>query len=132
VVILRMPGFIRRQLLRRVLDNPFIIRQVGGTIDVTAIGMFTKGGGWGIPIHNHSLMVTVGGIDQKVRQLEGQFCVREMLSLTLSLDHDIIDGSPAARFASRLKALVESASGLEVLDIPTPEAEVARPYSVTL
>ena len=50
VVILRMPGFIRRQLLRRVLDNPFIIRQVGGTINVTAIGMFAKGGGWGIPI----------------------------------------------------------------------------------
>ena len=45
-------------------------------------------------------MVTVGGIDQKVRQLEGQFCVREMLSLTLSLDHDMIDGSPAARFAA--------------------------------
>jgi pyruvate/2-oxoglutarate dehydrogenase complex dihydrolipoamide acyltransferase (E2) component len=33
--------------------------------------------------------------------------VREYLSLTLSMDHDLIDGAPAARFAARLKELIE-------------------------
>jgi pyruvate/2-oxoglutarate dehydrogenase complex dihydrolipoamide acyltransferase (E2) component len=111
--LLRLPGPIRRRLLRHVLANPFLIRQMGGTIDVTAIGMFAKGGGWGIPIANHSLMVTVGGIDQQVRYVDGQLCVRELLSITLTIDHNIVDGAPAARFAARLKALIEAAHGLD-------------------
>jgi pyruvate/2-oxoglutarate dehydrogenase complex dihydrolipoamide acyltransferase (E2) component len=38
---------------------------------------------------------------------------RDCLSLTLSFDHDVIDGAPAARFAVRLAKLIESAAGLE-------------------
>ena len=37
---------------------------------------------------------------------------REFVSLTLSIDHDIVEGAPAARFASRLKRLIEGASVL--------------------
>jgi pyruvate/2-oxoglutarate dehydrogenase complex dihydrolipoamide acyltransferase (E2) component len=35
------------------------------------------------------------------------------LSLTLSFDHDIVDGAPAARFAKDFKELLESAALLE-------------------
>ena len=38
--------------------------------------------------------------------------VREYLCLTLTLDHDLIDGAPAARFARRLTELIESGAGL--------------------
>jgi 2-oxoacid dehydrogenases acyltransferase (catalytic domain) len=31
-----------------------------------------------------------------------------MLDVTISLDHDLVDGAPAARFARRLADLVES------------------------
>jgi pyruvate/2-oxoglutarate dehydrogenase complex dihydrolipoamide acyltransferase (E2) component len=37
---------------------------------------------------------------------------REYLCLTVSFDHDIVDGAPAARFIQRFKDLVESGSGL--------------------
>lgn len=37
---------------------------------------------------------------------------REILCLTLTLDHDLIDGTPAARFAERLKELIEGAAQL--------------------
>jgi pyruvate/2-oxoglutarate dehydrogenase complex dihydrolipoamide acyltransferase (E2) component len=37
---------------------------------------------------------------------------REHLCLTVSFDHDIIDGAPAARFIQHFKELVESSSGL--------------------
>ena len=37
-----------------------------------------------------------------------------MLDLTISVDHDIVDGAPAARFARRLAELVEQADGLWV------------------
>ena len=32
---------------------------------------------------------------------------------TLSFDHDIVDGAPAARFVERLRGLIEGAFGLE-------------------
>ena len=42
----------------------------------------------------------------------GRIAIREYLSMTISFDHDIIDGAPAARFTQRLKELIESGYGL--------------------
>ncbi|HVU11281.1 MAG TPA: 2-oxo acid dehydrogenase subunit E2 [Phototrophicaceae bacterium] len=110
---IRLPRFIRLMALRRILGNPFTIHALGGTVNLTAVGMVANGGGWGIPIAETGLIVAIGGIDPQVRCMDGQFCVREMLAITLSFDHDVIDGAPAARFAARLRELVESAYGLE-------------------
>jgi pyruvate/2-oxoglutarate dehydrogenase complex dihydrolipoamide acyltransferase (E2) component len=41
-----------------------------------------------------------------------------MLSLTISLDHNVVDGAPATRFTERLKELIESGYGLESLAEP--------------
>lgn len=38
---------------------------------------------------------------------------RDRVCLTLTFDHDIVDGAPAARFARRLIELIESGAGLE-------------------
>ena len=38
--------------------------------------------------------------------------LRRYLSLTISFDHDIIDGAPEASFTRRLKELIESGYGL--------------------
>ena len=76
------------------------------------MGMFGNGAGWGIPITAHTLDITLGGITEKPGVVDGRIEVREYLSLTFSLDHDIIDGVPAARFAMRLKELVESGYGI--------------------
>jgi NAD(P)-dependent dehydrogenase (short-subunit alcohol dehydrogenase family) len=40
---------------------------------------------------------------------------REFLSLTLSIDHDIVEGAPTARFTARLKELIESGAILSGL-----------------
>jgi len=70
--------------------------------------MFGTGGGWGLPVPNHTLQLTLGGIAKKPGIVEGRIDVREYLSVTISIDHDIIDGAPAARFTQRLKELIES------------------------
>ena len=44
--------------------------------------------------------------------MDGQIVVRDFLSLTIGLDHDIIDGAPAARFTNRFIELIEDAYGL--------------------
>jgi pyruvate/2-oxoglutarate dehydrogenase complex dihydrolipoamide acyltransferase (E2) component len=85
-----------------------------GTVALSSVGMFGKGAGWGIPPANPpSLCVTVGGIGEKPGIVDGQIAIREYLSLTISFDHDIIDGAPAARFTERLKELIESGYGLD-------------------
>lgn len=62
------------------------------------VGMFGAGAGWGIPPATPTtLMLTVGGIGEKQAVVDGHAAVREYLSLTISVDHDIVDGAPAAR-----------------------------------
>ncbi len=79
---------------------------------LSAVGMFGKGAGWGIPITEHTLDLTLGGIAEKPGVVDRQIAIREYLSITLSFDHDLIDGAPAARFTQRLKELIESGYGL--------------------
>ena len=75
--------------------------------------MFGRGTGWGIPITNNTLDVTIGTIAEKPGVVDGQISIREYLYITVSVDHDIVDSAPAARFAVRLNELIESCYGLE-------------------
>ncbi len=108
-----IPGFIRGLFYRALLMNPHWLKQYAGTVVVTAVGMFAKGGGWGwgfAPFH--TLTLTIGGIGEKPALINGQLVNREYVCITLSIDHMIVDGAPAARFAQCLKELVESGYGL--------------------
>ena len=58
-------------------------------------------------------MVTLGGIGEKPGVVAGRIEIREYLSLTVSVDHDIVDGAPATRFARRLRELMETGYGIE-------------------
>ena len=107
-----LPAFIRGLIWRRLLGSPHWRKKVTGTVAISAVGMFGKGSGWGIPIPTYTLSITVGGIAERPSMVEGQIEISECLSMTISFDHDIIDGAPAARFTQRLKELTESGYGL--------------------
>jgi pyruvate/2-oxoglutarate dehydrogenase complex dihydrolipoamide acyltransferase (E2) component len=107
-----LPGFVRALGWRVVAGRPAWFKRLGGTVGMSAIGMFGPGGGWGIPIAPPTLMVTIGGIAAKPRFVAGEVQERELLGVTLSFDHDIVDGAPAARFTARLAELVQGADGL--------------------
>ena len=108
----RLPGIARRSFLWGLFKSPQLIKDYYGTVLVSSIGMFGTGGGWGIPVPNHSLQLTLGGIAEKPGVVDGRVEVREYLSVTISFDHDIIDGAPAARFTQRLKEMIENGHGL--------------------
>src|SRR5215831_9014377 len=92
---------------------PQVWKKNWGTVTLSAVGMFGKGAGWGMPPTIPSLCwITVGGIGEKPGVVEGQIAIREYLSLTVSFDHNMIDGAQATRFAERLKELIESGYGL--------------------
>lgn len=107
-----LPGFVRRGLLRLLFMNPHYLKEQAGTVLLSSVGMFGSGGFWGIPVPNHTLQVTLGGITRKPGVIEDRIEIREYLSVTISFDHDIVDGAPATRFAQRLKELIESGYGL--------------------
>jgi pyruvate/2-oxoglutarate dehydrogenase complex dihydrolipoamide acyltransferase (E2) component len=109
---LLLPGSLRSSALRLLYRLPQRHKALAGTVGVTAVGMFGHGGGWGIAFQSYPLEVVVGGIERKPAVVAGSVVPRELLDLTLSFDHDVVDGAPAARFASHLRELVESADGL--------------------
>lgn len=103
---------------------PQLWKRFVGTVGITSVGMFGNGAGWGIPPATPTaLMVTVGGIGEKQMIVNGQTTVRDYLSLTLSFDHDVVDGAPAARFTRRLKELIESGYGLSEFEAAPERAE---------
>ncbi|MBK8033949.1 MAG: 2-oxo acid dehydrogenase subunit E2 [Chloroflexi bacterium] len=61
-----------------------------------------------------AVMLTLGGMAKKPAVVDGRIEIRDLLCVTVSFDHAITDGAPAARFTSRLKQLIEGGSGLEV------------------
>jgi pyruvate/2-oxoglutarate dehydrogenase complex dihydrolipoamide acyltransferase (E2) component len=92
---------------------PQVWKKNWGTVTLSAVGMFGKGAGWGIPPTIPSLLwITVGGIGEKPGVVDGQIAIRDYLSLTISFDHNMIDGAQATRFTERLKELIESGYGL--------------------
>lgn len=107
-----LPGFVRRLFLRWLFKNPLRIKKYYGTVLVSSVGMFGTGGGWGIPVANHTLQLTLGGIAKKPGFFQDRIEAREYLSITISIDHDIVDGAPAARFVQQLRELIESGYGL--------------------
>jgi pyruvate/2-oxoglutarate dehydrogenase complex dihydrolipoamide acyltransferase (E2) component len=120
--------------------RPLVWKVNMGTVGVTSVGMFGHGAGWGIPLAAPTaLMLTVGGVGEKPVVVDGRIVARECLSLTISVDHDIVDGAPAARFTQRLKELIESGydlDGIAVEQAPQSQershvSHAAMPFHVT-
>jgi pyruvate/2-oxoglutarate dehydrogenase complex dihydrolipoamide acyltransferase (E2) component len=95
---------------------PQMFRDNSSPVMVTAVGMFGEGGGWAITMPNFTLNIAVGGISRKPGVYQGEIAIRKYLDLTVSIDHDVVDGAPAARFVQTLRELLESADGLGILE----------------
>lgn len=104
----RIPGLV--PLFLRAIGGTRHLRAAAGTVGVSSIGMFGRGGGIAIGIPTmHTLGVTVGGMSERPWIVDGRIQARTILDLTISIDHDLVDGAPAARFAASLRELLEAA-----------------------
>ena len=114
-----LPAWLRRLLLRRILLRPESFRTLLGTVSVTSVGMFGQVNGWFLPLGMTPLVVGLGAVTRKPWARKNSIQLREILHLSLLLDHDVVDGAPMARFVARFSGLLEQAWGLEAL--PTAE-----------
>jgi pyruvate/2-oxoglutarate dehydrogenase complex dihydrolipoamide acyltransferase (E2) component len=105
--ISRIPNFLLKTFIR-IADKNIRMAKTYGKVAVTAVGMFSKEAVWFIPHGSATVLITVGSISQKVIKFEGQFISREHLCLTVSFDHDIVDGAPASRFMNQLVETIKS------------------------
>jgi pyruvate dehydrogenase E2 component (dihydrolipoamide acetyltransferase) len=80
----------------------------GSTFTISSLG--NMGGTFFTPIINQPevAILGVGAIKEKPVVHIGEFAVRSILHLSLSVDHRLIDGDVAAKFLTRLKTLLES------------------------
>ena len=105
----RVPGLF--PAMYAVMARSVRAHDMTGTVQVTAVGMFAGGGGFAIaPPTLASLIVVVGGMGPRPRALGEEVVVRDVLDLTVTIDHDVVDGAPATRFGADLRQRMESAT----------------------
>jgi pyruvate/2-oxoglutarate dehydrogenase complex dihydrolipoamide acyltransferase (E2) component len=110
---LKTPLFLKKLFLMVFRRNGLMKKKHFGTTSVTAIGMKGKITGGAIPMGaSTSIFVVVGGITKKPGVINDEIAIREYLHLTITADHDIVDGGPLARFVERLAELIENSYGL--------------------
>ncbi|MCF7822972.1 MAG: 2-oxo acid dehydrogenase subunit E2 [Candidatus Marinimicrobia bacterium] len=105
-----IPSFLLKYMIR-IGSRSIKMAKRFGKVAVTSVGMFGDTASWFIPISSATILVTVGGIKKTMEMGK----VAEALHLTISFNHDIIDGAPAARFTKRLIEIIES--GQEIIQL---------------
>jgi pyruvate/2-oxoglutarate dehydrogenase complex dihydrolipoamide acyltransferase (E2) component len=117
----RVPGLYRA--MYAAMSRSRRVHLATGTVQVSAVGMFADGGGFAIaPPTLASLVVVVGGVSRRPRAIGDRVEVRDVLDLTVTIDHNVVDGAPATRFGAELRRLLHTAAVL----VPTERSRAVR------
>lgn len=108
----RLPGFIRRLFWRLLLKNPKAAYKTMGNVSVTSVGMIGKINGWFIHKSVHPVSFGVGSVLVKPVVINNEVKPREILNMTVLVDHDAIDGAPMVRFLGDLTEFIENGKGI--------------------
>lgn len=79
----------------------------GGTFTITNLGIYEIDAFTPIINPPECAVLGIGRLVQRVVPVAGQPAIRTLVALSLTFDHRLIDGAPAARFLQRVKQYVE-------------------------
>ena len=102
-----LPGFVRRRFWVWLLKHPRLAFKKMGNVAITSVGMMGKLQGWFIPISIHPLCFGIGSVIKKPVVVDDQIVIREMLQMSVLIDHDVVDGADMARFLTALTMNIE-------------------------
>jgi pyruvate dehydrogenase E2 component (dihydrolipoamide acetyltransferase) len=105
-------ALLDRALAGRSLPDDF----ADGTFTITNLGGLDVDGFTPIINPPQAAILGVGRIVDKPVARDGAVVIRLMMTLSLSFDHRIVDGAPAAKFLQRIKQLVERPMALLLRD----------------
>jgi pyruvate dehydrogenase E2 component (dihydrolipoamide acetyltransferase) len=79
----------------------------GSTFTITNLGMYEIDAFTPIVNLPETAILGVGQIKPRPAVVDGEVCARQMVWLSLTFDHRLVNGAPVARFLRRIKQLVE-------------------------
>jgi pyruvate/2-oxoglutarate dehydrogenase complex dihydrolipoamide acyltransferase (E2) component len=104
-----LPQWLRLWFMKTfLLDHPRRMQASMGSVAVTTVGMVGHTHGWIVPTTMHPLCLAFGSINEQPRVVKEKVEVRRILHLTTLVDHDAVDGAPAARFMDGLVRRLEA------------------------
>ncbi len=103
-----LPRLIRKYFWKFLLNHPKLAFKKMGNVAFTSIGMIGKVNGWFIPISVHPICFGISSIMKKPFVIDDKIEIREILKMSILIDHDVIDGAPMARFIRDLSKNIEN------------------------
>lgn len=111
--VIGAPFFIKKIFLWMSRHQAFLKKKHMGTVGVSAIGMKGQFPGWIIPLGGTTTMLfIIGGISKKPGVINDTIAIREFLHVTITADHDVIDGGPLVRFIDQFISYCEQGYSL--------------------
>ncbi len=103
----------RQRLVERARTGKLTLDEYnGGTFTLTNLGTYDIDGFTPIINPPEAAVLGVGRIVEKVVVHNGKIAQRAMLTLSLTIDHRIVDGAPGAAFLKTLKQILEAPESL--------------------
>lgn len=103
-----MPGKLRRLFWKILLKSPKAAYRTMGNVSVTSIGMIGRINGWFVHKSVHPVSFGVGSVLKKPVVINNEIKIREILNMTILVDHDVIDGAPMVRLLDDLTNYIET------------------------
>jgi pyruvate dehydrogenase E2 component (dihydrolipoamide acetyltransferase) len=98
-----------RELARKAREGTLSVDEVtGGTFTITNMSMFQIDGVTPILRPPETGILGVGRIKEKPAVFNGQIAIRSMMFLSLTFDHQVVDGAPANQFLGTVAAYLEN------------------------
>lgn len=98
----RLPRFMRLAFWRCFLGRPKMSFKKMGNVAFTSIGTAGNVRGCFIPFSIHPACFGISAIQKKPVAIGNRVEIREILPMTILLDHDVMDVAPMARFINEL------------------------------
>ncbi len=84
----------------------------GGTFSVSNLGMFGIKSFASIVNQPHGAIMSVGAGEERVVVRNGEMVIRNVMTVTLTCDHRVVDGAVGAEFLGAFKAFIEEPAAM--------------------
>lgn len=108
----RLPGVARRAVWNWMQRHPRLAYRQMGNVMVTSLSMLGRTHGWFIHKTVHPISFGIGAVIRKPWVTGNEITIREILQMTVLLDHDVIDGAPMVRFINTLAGRIEAGESI--------------------
>lgn len=108
----RLPAFLRKSIWKYLISHPRIAYKKMGNAVITSVGMLGRINGWFIHKSVHPVSFGIGSVIKKPVVIDDEIKVRDILNLTILIDHDVMDGGPMVRFLNELTHYIENGDEL--------------------